>query len=42
MKKFLFWVVFVIVLIWVLHNPTQAGAGIRTAFDHITAFATSL
>jgi hypothetical protein len=41
-KKLLPWIAFVIAVIWLFHNPAQAGYDIRQAVNDITTFASSL
>jgi hypothetical protein len=42
MKKLLPWVALIITVMWIFHDPAQAGADIRQAVSAITAFASSL
>lgn len=41
MKKFLPWATLVIGLIWVIHNPVQAGNDVHRLVNDIITFASS-
>jgi hypothetical protein len=41
-KKLLSWAVLALVMVWLFHNPAQAGQDIRQAINDITAFASNL
>jgi hypothetical protein len=41
-KKLMSWAVLALAVIWLFHNPAQAGYDIRQAVNDITAFASSL
>jgi hypothetical protein len=42
MKKFMSWAALVLAIIWLSHNPAQAGQDIQRAVTEITAFASNL
>jgi hypothetical protein len=41
-KKLMSWAALAVAVIWLFHNPAQAGIDIHHAITDITAFASSL